>query len=84
MLFHQLVVNLPITGYTGGSRSGAYLDKLYELYLEMRRLDSGSTAVVQFAELPKDHFCDHASQQTIHERVDARGLSSIMEEEAAD
>jgi hypothetical protein len=37
--------------------SGAYLDKLYELYLEIRRLDGGSTAVVQFAEMPKDHFC---------------------------
>ena len=30
MIFHQLVVNLPITGYTGGSRSGWYDDKLYE------------------------------------------------------
>jgi hypothetical protein len=84
MMFHQLVVNLPITGYTGGSKSDVYYDKLYELYLETRRLDSGSTAVVQFAELPRDHFCYHASQQTMRERVYACGLSIVMEEEAAD
>ena len=84
MLFHQLIMNLPITGYTGGSKSDVYYDKLYELYLETRRLDSGNTSVVQFAALPMDHFCYHASQQTMRERVYARGLSIIMEVEAAD
>ena len=84
MIFHQLVVNLPITGYTGGSRTGWYYDKLYAIYLETRRLDSGSTAADRFADIPKDHFLYHTSQQTLSERVYERGLSMIMDWEAAD
>ena len=45
MIFQQMVVNLPITGYTGGARDGWYYDKLYEIYLEIRSSESsGSTA----------------------------------------